>query len=722
MHIRFNAATDLASDFYRQCLDNRPHLSVITDAYIEEIEEEFFVDFQITNSKSGSLDLTISPDFALCDDCRAEMHNAANKRHQYPFITCTVCGPRYSILTGLPYDRPLTTMDSFHMCDPCSKEYHDPTHRRHYAQTNSCKDCGIKLSLKGSDGQNYDHLDQSEMIIQVVKQLGENKIVAVKGIGGYLLLCNAYSKTAIDQLRSRKNRPAKPFAVLFKDIKAIVRDCKLSEEEKAALLSPASPIVILSANPKTCLHLDSIAPGLKKVGAMIPYAPVLELISTHFGNPLIATSANISGFPILYNDGESQLFKLADYVLSNNRAISFSQDDSVVRFSESNQHQVLLRRSRGFAPATFKAFSRFEKCTLALGAEMKGVFAISADHNIYGSQYLGNLAYYENQLLYEKTLIDFSSLIKANPGVIIVDKHPSYFTSQLGRRIADETGISLCKVQHHEAHFTSVLGENQLLDEERVLGVIWDGTGYGDDGNIWGGEFFNYSDGEMHRIGHISYFSHLAGDKMARDTRLCALALAGVHNVGSLKKYFKDMEWDYYTKLIAKPPLKTSSMGRVFDAVAFLAGISKTNTYEGQSAMLLEQEARSLLKGNHQIKPYSISINGQGISLQNTFDEIFEDIKKGNNTISARFHLSLVEIIKTIAVDSGYQKIAFSGGVFQNGLLVDLIIDQLGQDYQLFFHKELSPNDENIAFGQLVHSKYLKNHKMFNSKETEQCV
>lgn len=559
------------------------------------------------------------------------------------------------------------------------------------------------------------------MIDLVVDELKKDQIIAIKGIGGFLLLCDARSNTAIDTLRVRKHRPSKPFAVLYPNYESVSSCFDLTDSEKALLLSASAPIILLKSFAKIDLPLDLIAPKLDRIGVMLPYAPLLSLISTRYGSPLIATSANISGSPILFREDESKLFHLADLVLSNNRPITFPQDDSVVKFSSTSQHQVILRRSRGFAPGTF-SHPFLKKNVLALGADMKGTFALINDANTYISQYLGNLSHYDNQEQFKNTLRDLTTLVQAVPEEVVIDMHPGYYTHQLGLSLAEDQGIAVQQVQHHEAHFSAILSERRLLDEDCVLGVIWDGTGLGMDGNIWGGEFFDYTNGQISRVAHMDYFGHLANDRMAKDNRLCALSIANSHNRGLLKNEFTDTEWTYYLKLSENPTMKTSSMGRVFDAIAFLSGVSKMNTYEGQSAMLLEQNAQRYFTRGEQIKPYRIKFDGSVISLDSAMDEIFEDRKKGYSGISARFHTTLVEMIREVGSQNGYRKIAFSGGVFQNGLLLDLISEQLGSAFELYFHQELSPSDENIAFGQLAHVQNLRKQDKFNLKEIEQCV
>ena len=722
VHIRFNATQEQANEFYQACLRQKPDQSVVNQSTLSKVATECFADFQIVESHSGKLDLCITPDFSLCQHCREELYDPNNHRFHYAFITCTECGPRYSVMSGLPYDRELTAMDPFNMCSACEAEYHDPNDRRYFSQTNSCPDCGVQMHLADADGVVSDQLTSEELMDLAVERLREDKIIAVKGIGGYLLLCNAQSRQAVSELRRRKQRPSKPFAVLYGSVETVATQFHITQEETSLLNGSISPVVLLNPRQHNDLPMDIVAPGLEKIGVMVPYAPILELVSSKFGSPLIATSANQSGSPIVHADDETGLFQLADYVLSHNRAIVFPQDDSVVQLSPWNQQRIVLRRSRGMAPSTFCSLSNDKMDQLALGAEMKGTFAYGVGSNTYVSQYLGNLSHYDNQLQFEEVLSRFSKLI--NPAIkqIAIDAHPGYFTHQLGKTWAKEKGISLVEIPHHEAHFAAILAERKLTEENHVLGVIWDGTGFGSDGNSWGGEFFEYTNHTITRIAHLAYYPQLSQDRMAIDNRLCALALSGPENRHELQNAFNSTEWSFYLKSMQRPSLLTSSMGRVFDAVAFLADIAHTNTYEGQSAMLLEQNAQKAFSKRQNIQPYSFTLKGQQLELNDTIDQIFHDRKNNYQGISARFHLTLVEMIRKVANEGAYQKIAFSGGVFQNGLLTDLIINALGPVFDLYFHQELSPNDENIAYGQLAHLQYIDHKKNRNLKPIAQCV
>ncbi|GAB5523745.1 MAG: carbamoyltransferase HypF [Roseivirga sp.] len=732
LHIEFNASESVADNFYQSCIKKKPAQAHITEHQMVTVANHTFQNFSIVEStEKTTVELAITPDFALCKSCREELIDPSNSRFQYPFITCTQCGPRYSILTGIPYDRPLTTMAGFEMCSSCRQEYDSPLDRRYYSQTNSCGTCGIQLTLQAqSDDLNTD--DQDEIMHKVIHSLHEGKIIAVKGIGGYLLLCDAASAKPVNTLRKRKSRPSKPFAVMYPNMAMLTNEFNVDEDESVLLEGPISPIVLLPrcSENQPGIVTDNIAPGLNAIGVMLPYAPLLQLICQSFGRPVVATSANSSGTPIIYQDNAEafeELYKYADLILSHNREIAMPQDDSVVRLSQKARRAIKHRRSRGIAPNLLQIRRNYKSTALAMGAEMKSTFSMAFNQNAYCSQYLGNLAGFENQQSYEKVLKQFLDLVHVEPEQILVDEHPQYFTHQLGKELSAEWHVPVKMIQHHEAHFAAILGEHNLdASDQPVLGVIWDGTGYGSDKAIWGGEFFDFNKGKFSRLAHLAYFKVLSRDKMALEPRLPALSLLGTTGGEILRPCFSEQEWVYYRKLLTKPGLETSSMGRVFDAVAFLMGFREANTYEGQAAVYLEQLAQDYISAHphEQIESFPFEIEGKILSLRPMLDEIIGSVPKEYSQIAARFHQTLVSLIREMARQHGYQQLAFSGGVFQNALLVDLISEQLEDQFELYFHESLSPNDENIAFGQLIHHEIsLASQKdKLTLKQNLQCV
>ena len=719
VHIEFNADETVANDFHKKLIENAPILSHITDSRLEKVENQFFEDFKIINSDNGKkANLLLTPDFALCEDCRKELKNVQNHRFQYPFITCTNCGPRYSIMKKLPYDRENTTMEAFKMCPTCENEYTDVRDRRYYSQTNSCKTCGVELQQLDASYELASSLDT--ILDTIIEAIKGGKIVAVKGIGGYILMCDATNEEAIKTLRERKHRPTKPFAIMYPSIEMLENDAILREGEKVTLQSPQALIVLLNLKNaiKSGIKTDLIAPKLSQIGVMLPYTPLFELITEGVGKPLIATSGNISGSPVIFQDDKAAeyLSNIADLIVSNNREIVVPQDDSVIKFPFFKEKKIIIRRSRGYAPTflpTNNPSINNKQSILSLGAMMKSTFSWAHQGNIYVSQYLGDLESYDTQESFEHTLNHFLQLFEDRPQYIVTDTHPDYFSTQLGERLAKEWQIPVYKMQHHKAHLAAVLAENELLElEEPILGVIWDGTGLGDDGNIWGGEFLIYHQGGRIRCYYFDYFPLILGDKMPKEPRISALSLA--HDVYGaedfLDKKFTHTEGVLYRKMLAKENiLQTSSVGRLFDGVASLLDLADKVSYEGEAAMLLEDLALSFFKKHGLDFNESYISEGSSyyrIPTKTLIQNIVFDLKKGKNKdlIAAKFHVSLVKIIQKVARNVGCKKLAFSGGVFQNSLLVDLILHHLSNEFELFFHKQLSPNDECVSFGQLFHN------------------
>ncbi|MFI5138603.1 MAG: carbamoyltransferase HypF [Sphingobacteriales bacterium] len=714
INIFFNAAEDGANSFFEKIKLAAPQNSKVISARLVKTAEQKFTDFSIIveDDDMCQKQVLLSPDMAVCPGCLAELHNVNNRRYRYPFITCTQCGPRYSIIGNVPYERHATTMQGFSMCKTCAGEYSNVEDRRFFSQTNSCTDCGIRLGLY--QDASTKPANNTETVLSAIKNLlVEGKILAVKGIGGYILICDANNPHAIRLLRGRKHRPTKPFAVLYPDIESVENSFELSEQEKTLLESTAAPIVLLYPKQAafTDLAVSAIAPGLKRIGVMIPYNPLFDLIARDFGKPLIATSANISGSPIIYKDEDAldYLFDIADYVVTHDREIIIPQDDSVVQVSKYTKQTIVLRRSRGYAPSFISYKPKSSQCILSAGAFLKSSFTLAVNGNIFVSQFLGSGESFESQLMYRHTLEHWLNMYAVRPDVIIADKHPGYFSRQYARELAEEFEVDLKLVQHHEAHFAAVLAENNLLHKnEPVLGVIWDGTGFGNDGNIWGGEFFNYENNEIRRINHFDYFPTIAGDKTALEPRIAALC--ALHEVPErstfLKEKFTSAEWNNYRSLIKTANLFTSSAGRIFDAVASMLGICDKQTYEGEAAMYLQTLAEDYVAENGLTMDGSYFTEGVHLNRVHTavlMRGIMLDIENGKagNYIAAKFHYSLVCLIGSIAIDVNY--ICFSGGVFQNALLVDWVKNKYAGKYQLYFHRELSPNDENISFGQMVY-------------------
>lgn len=710
VHIIINAEKKEADQFHKELLLQPPANSIITNCRTTIKTFIEYSGFSIIESKTNSIpDLLITPDIALCANCKKEISDPKNRRNGYAFTTCLNCGPRYSIINALPYDRKNTTMAELQMCKHCNAEYTNIHDSRHYSQTNSCPACAITMQLYESrDNKPYD--DQSDIITKLTTALASGKIAAVKGIGGYLLLCDATNEEALQTLRSRKHRPFKPFAVLYPDINVAKGDLNINDIEIEALTSKVAPIVLCSVKESfqsgICLNL--VAPHLDKIGIMLPYTPLLQLISNQFTKPLIATSANLSGSPIIYSDKEAldTLWDFADLIVTYNREIVTPQDDSVWQFTQGGQ-RIVLRRSRGMAPDFYPhKIGQTSVKVIAMGADMKSAFGIHYNDNIYISQFLGDQGDYLAQQSYSKTLDHLLNLFNIRPTTILADAHPAYYTSLEGKDMSIMEDIPLENFQHHKAHFAAVLAENNLLNTDTaILGFIWDGTGYGEDNQIWGGEVFRYEKGEMDRILHLDYFPQILGDKMSQEPRLSAISLLKDHPKSTelLSRFFSIKEWDYYQKLLLKENnLLTSSMGRLMDGVAAILGICKFNTYEGQAAMELEVLARKCNEVVTEIYPLPIRYNR--IDWRPMIDELIADIldEKGKNFIAKKFYSSLVRLVEQVSDVFDINSLAFSGGVFQNALLTEMMSEGLSGSKSLYFHQQLSPNDECIALGQLA--------------------
>jgi hydrogenase maturation protein HypF len=715
VHIQINTDATSADRFLESLLKNLPPLAIVTSYDIEEVNFQKYDDFEIVHSKNDTKpNLLLTPDVAMCADCKNELHHPEDRRYQYPFITCTNCGPRYSIIKKLPYDRITTTMASFKMCDACLEEYNNPMERRHFSQTNSCPDCAIEMQLYENNQwtNNFTDLDY------IVEKWKEGKIVAIKGIGGFLLTCNATNAEAVNTLRSRKKRPVKPFALMYPDCAAIQRDIILKDDEKKALESIYAPIVLLPVRPasgkKNNLALEVINKGLSRVGIMLPYTPLYDLLLQKFNTPIIATSGNITDSTIIFQDEKAlnELSKIADVLLLNNREIVIPQDDGVIQFSEKSRQKITLRRSRGKAPAYVNAKLELPDNTVfAAGSMLKSVFGLIDSKNLYISQYLGNTESFDAQLNYEKTFRHFRQILAADIDTVIVDKHPDYFSTRFAKELSKENKAEIFEVQHHIAHLFSVIGENNLLNcEDNILGVIWDGTGLGDDGNIWGGEFFVYEKGQVERAFHLDEFDFILGDKMPGEPRISALAIA--HDVEGSEKYLKekftDTEWRIYQKMLTREGnLKCTSMGRLFDAVSSILLNCDVHHFEAEASMRLENMA-SKYYYNNKITLTDSYLNKSQIPenfIKHLFTEIIHDLDNNieREKIAAKFHISLVDYIIHVANKLNVNKLAFSGGVFQNALLIDIINDFMRDSFDLYFQNEFSPNDEGIPFGQLMY-------------------
>ncbi len=692
--------------FYHHLLTHPPSVSRINGHSRQEIPKQSFSSFSIVASeKNALLNLQLTPDFALCEVCRQETTDQENRRYYYPFTTCTYCGPRWAITNSFPFERNHTNMEKYQMCTECEMEYKDPLDRRFHSQTNSCGQCGVQLSLNDKKGTVLETKPKA-VFKKIASFIREGNIIAVKNTSGYLLCCDARNTSAIAELRRRKKRPSKPLAIVYPSLTELQKVCSLSPFQELALTSTEKPIVLIDVLLfKGQLAVDALAPNLSQLGVMIPYTALLHLMMEEIGFPVVATSGNIHGSPIISSEEDAvrELREVADYFLHHDLEISIPQDDSVLKFTPKYQQKIFFRRSRGYAPNYYGHLPGLTNKVMAMGGHLKSTIAFNPNDYIYLSQYLGNLDNYDVYQRFVKTAEMFVQMFEQTPEVVLHDLHPVYESTQFARSQGQIWGAEVYGIQHHKAHFASVLGEHQLFEQnEPVLGVIWDGTGYGEDGAIWGGEFFLHEDHLMNRIGNFQYFDWLAGDKMASDPRLSLFSLASPNMQYLLEEKYSSTALGIYEIIKQKNKMKTSSVGRIFDAVASLLGICDHNSFEGEAAMLMESciSTYRLEDCNAYIKVEEKGV----IPTYKLIELLHTDLQNGTprEQIVLNFLYTLATLIFQMADQYKVNQIACSGGVFQNAVLVDMIREIGKDDYILYFNSALSPNDENISFGQLA--------------------
>ena len=706
-----NATKDQAEDFLTKILNQKPEMAVITASSLEEVNASNFDSFSITTSKKdANIKTPLTPDFAICSSCKKEVHSPENRRCSYAFTTCVNCGPRYAITQDFPFERENTSMKDFRMCEACAEEYTDPANRRFHSQTNSCRSCGIQLQLMSNSGETLSK-DHAQCISYAADLLRKGKILAIKNTNGYLLCCDATLPDAIKLLRQRKQRPEKPFAVLYPCIEAVQQDFDISTLEKKELTSSVAPIVILDNRKKTSIDVKTIAPKIRQTGVMLPSSALLELLMAQISSPIIATSGNIHGSPIISTNEEAheKLHGVADYFLTHDLKIQFPQDDSIVRCSKENS--ILIRRSRGLAPNFMITNKDSHTPVLAMGAHIKSTFTYTTGASTFVSQYFGNLSEFDVFQRYKMTLSNYINLFDVYPKNILIDKQANYQSSVLGKELATNWKVDTQEIQHHKAHFASVLGEHDLFSSnERILGVVWDGTGLGDDEQIWGGEFFTYQDRHIDRLSHVEYYDWLANDKMAKEPRIALFCLLDHENSKAYKSKFTDQEWSIYTKMLQNNTLKTSSVGRLFDAVASAIDLTDKNTYEGEASLKLENCA----KGYDASSPIDLlkGIDHDKLSSYMLINNIVKAYRDGmdRQRLAYSFIFTLAKAILNVARKNSFKTIACSGGVFQNELLNSILQDKAkNAKFDLRLNQKLSPNDENLSFGQYMYHKNIKN-------------
>lgn len=676
-----------------------PRSNILKVDVTKTFDEKHFADFQIVDSEHEIGDIFVSPDIAICEKCAEELFDKKNRRYLHPFINCTACGPRLTILDNMPYDRERTSMKNFPMCDNCAEEYFSPSSRRYDAQPICCNECGPKIFLLNSNLEGHD------AIKSVRKILVDGGIVAIKGIGGFHLACDAKNFDAVQRLRNSKIRPTKPFAVMFKNISAVESECVVTPAQKNFLDSPQKPIVLLQKKIFTTIA-GNVAPQINRLGAMLPYTPLHMLIFNfpdeikNFPDALVMTSGNPSGVPISIDDDDAQknFGNFCDAILTNDRKILLRADDSVMDFI--GDEPSMIRRSRGYAPLPI-FFEGNKKSTLAIGGELKNTFCLAKNNLLYASPYIGDVGNLQSVDALKNSVRRMCDLLEISPEVVICDKHPRYQSSKVAAEIAKNLDVPLVKIQHHYAHILSCMAENNFHDE--VIGVAFDGTGYGDDGTIWGGEFFICDMKNYFRISHLEKFLQAGGDKSARECWRSAISLMKNFDVDDVAKKLNLTTSQNISaqKFLLESKLncvESTSCGRIFDAVSAVLGICAVATYEGEAAMKLQAVAeKSFL-------PAPTSLPSDSSAL---FEEILTRRLEGYDVgaLAKFFHEGLAEIISTecekIKSCHGIKTVALSGGVFQNSLLTGLTAEKLKlRGFKVLLNKMIPPNDGGICIGQ----------------------
>lgn len=722
---------------------NPPPLSVIESVSRHDISKKAnFQTFEILASEtSGERNVPVSADIATCADCLRELFDPNDRRYRYPFINCTNCGPRFTIIENVPYDRARTTMRDFEMCEECRAEYENPLDRRFHAEPTCCPQCGPQVFLSpppaAADEPNQsvppavaggyslhgqgDAKADKDAISEARKLLENGKILAVKGLGGYHLACDALNEEAVKTLRARKYREDKPFALMANSVEVIEKYCFVSEAEKALLLSKERPIVLLKRKQEVKLP-GGIAPKMDTLGFMLPYTPLHFLLLENSEKPLVMTSGNISDEPICFEDNEAveRLKNIADFYLTHNRRIHIRTDDSVVRVLENGKRktennrsaitdprsQIVLRRSRGFAPAPLTTSFKFQKQILACGAELKNTFCLAKDDHAFLSHHIGDLENLETLRSFTEGIEHFKRLFDLQPEIIAHDLHPEY----LSTKYALEQSGEKIGVQHHHAHIASCLANNSA--EGEVIGVAMDGTGFGLDGRIWGGEFLIADLRSAERVAHLEYVPLPGGAKAIREPwRMAAVYLQKTFGDKFLEldlSFTANLDrakWKTLESMIRSGTNcpETSSMGRLFDAIAGILSLRNSVNYEGQAAIELEMLAHKEVKKGYRFETAENGI----IKTEQVIREAVEDLlnKRPATEVSAKFHLAVAELISDLArqvrKERNLNRVALSGGVFQNVFLLETACHLLRKEgFEVLTHSRVPANDGGISLGQ----------------------
>jgi hydrogenase maturation protein HypF len=703
--IEVEGPLDFVQLFLARLEKEKPPLAIIQSLESTFLDVAGYQGFEIRCSDhTGPKTALILPDIAICADCLREIFDPANRRYRYPFTNCTNCGPRFSIIEQLPYDRPNTSMRGFKQCPDCEAEYHDPLNRRFHAQPNACSKCGPHLELWDSSSNLLAIEDAA--LLKAAELIAQGKIVALKGIGGFQLICTAREDEVVIRLRQRKRREGKPFALMYPALDQVSRDCVVSGLEERLLRSPESPIVLLMRQPGESTIASTVAPGSRTLGVMLPYTPLHHLLMRELNVPVVATSGNLANEPICIDETEAldRLKDIADFFLVNNRPIVRHVDDSIVRVI--CDREMVLRRARGYAPLPVRMKEPLPS-VLAVGAHLKNTVALNVGRDVFISQHIGDLETTMALAAFHRTVADLPKLYDTQPELVACDLHPDYISS----KYATSTHRTVERVQHHWAHVLACMAENEL--DPPFLGVAWDGTGYGTDGTIWGGEFLVPDQDSFQRVAYFRQFRLPGGEMAVKEPRRTALAILfeiwgqnGLEDEGLAPvAQFSKAERGLIRQILAKgvnAPV-TSSAGRLFDAVASLLGIRQVVTFEGQAAMELES-----VIGSEVSEAYPFGLSNavpQIIDWAPMISEILIDSRRGISpgVISAKFHNTLADIIVEVARQVVTPKIVLTGGCFQNRYLLEQAVQRLSQaGFKPYWHQRVPPNDGGIALGQIA--------------------
>ena len=698
--------------FVTAITEKSPPRSAILKIDVTEIDAaKNFTRFEIVESEHETGDIFVSPDIAICENCAKELFNPADKRYLHPFINCTACGPRLTILENMPYDRERTSMKDFPMCESCAAEYFNPHSRRFDAQPVCCNNCGPEVYILNDKERG------AAAIRKVRKVLASGGIAAIKGIGGFHLACDAKNFDAVQKLRQSKIRPSKPFAVMFKNLAAVQSECFLTDNQKNFLDSPQKPIILLQKKINSTIA-ENVAPSINRLGAMLPYTPLHLLIFDYpdeiknFPTALVMTSGNSSGVPIAIDDetAAETFGDFCDVIISNDRKILLRADDSVMDFID--DEPSMIRRSRGFAPLPIfynNSLSPLPSSlppALAIGGELKNTFCLAKNNLFYPSPYIGDVSDLRTVEILKNSIRRMMDLLEIKPEIVACDLHPRYHTSEVAAEISNKLQIPLIKIQHHYAHILSCLAENNFSGE--VIGAAFDGTGYGDDGTIWGGEIFICDTKNYRRVGHIAKFKQAGGDKSARESWRSAVSMLKDFSITKDLNLTDEKNINAQIFMLEKNLncVESTSCGRLFDAVSAILGICKVSSYEGEAAMKLQSAAECSTEnicGDFEVGTNLI------LPTDKLFTEILSRRLNGGNVadLAKFFHVQLAEILaqacEIISLQTKIKTVALSGGCFQNSLLTSLTIEKLKlRGLKVLRHRLIPPNDGGICLGQAL--------------------